>query len=218
MFMARLRAGATIVFGILATGAGLMLPGTSPGRPKTPVNPAPAAEVVVVHPAKRTASESIDFSGRTTAAASAVVSSRITSPITKVVFQPGAKVKRGDVLFELDDRIQRADYAKAQAELVRAEGRLRHAEQDAAVFKQLVTAKATNQQELFQRQGAADEARANVMVVKAGLCGAAGTGCHADHFPDRWPNGPTPAQCRQPGRPDNAAGRCRENRSDLCRL
>ncbi len=47
------------------------------------------------------------------------IKSRIESQIVEVKFQDGDEVKKGDLLFVLDDRTIRAQLEKAKAELVR---------------------------------------------------------------------------------------------------
>ncbi len=162
MLMAKLRVGAVVVFGFLATGAGLLLPGPTRGKADHPDATAPpAVDVTVVRPTKRTTGEYLDFTGRTEPSATVDIRSRITSPIEKVAFQPGAKVKRGDLLFELDSRAYRVEYERAQAEAQMAEGRLKRA--------QAQISGAANEREMSQAKGIVDEAQAGVLVGKAGL-------------------------------------------------
>ncbi len=52
------------------------------------------------------------------------IKSRIESQIVEVKFQDGDQVKKGDLLFVLDDRTIRAQFEKARAELVRDKAQL----------------------------------------------------------------------------------------------
>src|SRR2546426_1946383 len=92
--------------------------------------PAAAAppEVAVVKPVEREVFDHEDVIGRTEAGTTVEIRSRLAGYLDKVVFKEGSAVKRGDVLFQLDDRVQRAEVAKAEAEYKRAEARLKGAE------------------------------------------------------------------------------------------
>jgi multidrug efflux system membrane fusion protein len=170
MFMTRLRIGAVVVFGALAAGTGLLLPGVTPGRVDDAEKPAPpTVDVTITRPMKHTAGGFELFTGRTEAAVTVEVRSRVTGLIEKVAFQPGFDVKRGDLLFELDSRLYRADVAKAQAEIQRAESRLKHAETDLAVHERLREGHAGSQEEVRQRQAARDDARAELLIAQAAL-------------------------------------------------
>jgi RND family efflux transporter MFP subunit len=172
MLMTRLRVGAVVVFGALATGAGLLMPGVSPGRADPEAKAAQqAVDVTVVRPTRRTAGEYEDFVGQTEAATTVDVRSRITSQIEKVAFQPGAKVKRGDVLFELDARAYQVEYERAAAEIQRAEGRLKSAQIDVdrAQMLQKVAGPNASAEAVDHAKIAVDDARAGLLVAKAGL-------------------------------------------------
>src|SRR4051794_4967522 len=82
-------------------------------------------EVVVVKPVEREVIDHADFSGRTDASTTVEIRSRVAGTLDKVLFKEGAAVKKGDALFQLDDRLQRAEVDKAQAEVKRTEARLK---------------------------------------------------------------------------------------------
>jgi RND family efflux transporter MFP subunit len=170
MWTTRLRVGAVVLFGTLAAGAGLLAPGLSSGRdePKPKAGPA-AVDVTVMRPARDTAGESLDFTGRTEASATVDIRSRITGQIVKVGFQPGAKVNRGDLLFELDPRAYQADCDRARAEVQRAEGHLVQFRTDLERTQRLVGSGNVNSEDLSRAKGHVDEAQAGVLVARAGL-------------------------------------------------
>jgi RND family efflux transporter MFP subunit len=170
MLMTRLRIGTAVMFGFVAAGTGLLLPGMSPGRadPQDKAAP-PPVEVTAVRPTRRTTSESLDFAGRADAATTVEVRSRVTSQIEKVAFQPGAKVKRGDVLFELDGRTYQIEYARAHGEVQRAESHLRHAKVDFDRLQQLRATGQISAADFDAAKAACDDADAGMMVAKAGL-------------------------------------------------
>ncbi|HEY1379819.1 MAG TPA: efflux RND transporter periplasmic adaptor subunit [Gemmataceae bacterium] len=172
MLMTRLRVGAVVVFGALAAGTALLLPGTTPGRvdgaDKDKAAPQPV-EVTVARPTRRTAGETLEFTGRTDASATVQVRPRVTGTVDKVAFQAGARVKRGDLLFELDPRTYQAELTKAQAEVLRAESQVKAAEVSAARLQRIRELGQVAAEEIDKAKSAVDEARANLMVAKAGL-------------------------------------------------
>jgi RND family efflux transporter MFP subunit len=155
---------------VLATGAGLLVPGKSPGRVDKNDKPvAPAVEVTVMRPIRRTTGDFQEFNGQIIASATVDVRSRITSQIEKVAFQPGAKVKRGDLLFELDARPYQIEFQRAQAEVQRAEGSLKRARTALAHVEVRLKAAVAGEEEAATARGAVDEAQAGMLVAKAGL-------------------------------------------------
>ena len=143
MWMTKLRIGSVVVCGMLAAGAGLLVPSLSPGRSDPQDKAAqPPVEVMVTRPTKQTTGEFQFYAGRTEASATVDVRSRITSQIEKVAFRPGTKVKRGDLLFELDARTYRVEFERAQAELQRAEGKLKRTRVAQDMAQKYVDAKA----------------------------------------------------------------------------
>src|SRR5262245_47529191 len=80
-------------------------------------------EVTVVKPVERELFDHADVAGRTEASTTIEIRSRQIGQLVKVHFKDGAAVKKGEVLFELDDRLQRAEVAKVEAELKRTVAR-----------------------------------------------------------------------------------------------
>jgi RND family efflux transporter MFP subunit len=178
MFLTKLRVGAVLVLGVFATGAGLMLPARSAGKLDEPVpaarkpdGPAPAEppEVTVSQPVKREVAEFGDYTGRIEAAATVEVRPRVSGLVEKVAFRPGAEVKKGDLLFELDPRTYQVEVDKAQAEVLRAEARLRRADADLVRARQLHATHAVGQDMLDRLAGERDEAQAGLLAARPGL-------------------------------------------------
>ena len=55
-------------------------------------------------PIERAVSDSLEFTGRVEAVEAVDVRARVSGYITKVAFNAGARVKEGDLLFEIDPR------------------------------------------------------------------------------------------------------------------
>jgi RND family efflux transporter MFP subunit len=87
--------------------------------------------------------------------------------VDKVQFKDGAAVKKGELLLQLDDRVQRAELDRAQAESKRAEAGLKRAEADRARTAKLVEAKAATAEELDKATAAVEEAKASLLAGRA---------------------------------------------------
>ena len=70
--------------------------------------------VTVSYPVERDVTDYADFTGRTAAVDSVEVRARVWGYLDKVNFKEGALVKKGDVLFEIDPRLYRADLERAK--------------------------------------------------------------------------------------------------------
>ena len=83
---------------------------------KTPPAETPPPTVTVAHPVVREVSDYEDFGGRTEPLKTAEVRPRVSGRIVKVNFQPGAAVKQGDVLVQLDPKEFSAEVDQKRAE------------------------------------------------------------------------------------------------------
>src|SRR5262249_16258637 len=70
------------------------------------------------------------FTGRTDAADSLYVRARVTGYLTEIKFKPGQQVKKGDVLFVIDQRPYKAALAQAESQIAVQEAQLQLAAAD----------------------------------------------------------------------------------------
>lgn len=134
----------------------------------TPALAAPP-EVAVVRPVEKEVTDAIDLPGVAHPAQSVEVRARVSGFIEKAGFDIGDAVKKGDVLFQLDDRVQRAELARAEAELAKAEARLKAAEVDHRRAVKLADAKAVSKEEVEKASAALEESRAALLATRAGI-------------------------------------------------
>jgi len=87
-----------------------------------------------------------ELPGRVTAFRIAEVRARINGIVQKRLFEEGADVKEGDVLFEIDPAPYQAALDSAKATLARAEANLASAKAQAARYKDLVSTNAISRQ------------------------------------------------------------------------
>ncbi len=108
-----------------------------------------------------------EFTGRTAPVNYVEVRPRVSGHIEAVKFHSGQLVKKGDVLFEIDPRWQKADYDKRVAEYETAKVKLANAEREAQRTKQLLTNNAISTEEGDQRQSRFEEARSMLLAAEA---------------------------------------------------
>ncbi|MFB3303329.1 efflux RND transporter periplasmic adaptor subunit [Pseudomonas sp. AMR01] len=86
-----------------------------------------------------------EFNGRVAAVESVAIRPRVSGYILKVVYQEGAEVKKGDLLFEIDPRPYQAAVNSAKADRERAKANLEYAQKDAIRAEKLLPFKAISQ-------------------------------------------------------------------------
>lgn len=107
--------------------------------------------------------------GRIEAIHTVELRARTEGVITKIHFRDGQYVKKGDVLFELDDAEPRAAVRLAQAEVNSAEATLRQAQQQLSRFESLGSSKAISRHDVDNARMQRDVARAALEQAKARL-------------------------------------------------
>ena len=129
----------------------------------------PPTEVNVAQVVSREVTEWDEFNGRFAATESVQVRPRVSGYITRIAFSEGAEVAKGDVLVEIDDREYRAALARTQADLNRAQTRVKLAERDLERGRKLVAAKAMSGEEWDQKSAELDQAKADVVAMRAAV-------------------------------------------------
>jgi multidrug efflux system membrane fusion protein len=135
------------------------------GGQDTPAAKAPV--VVVQRPLVKEVSDYEDFTGRVEAIATVDVRPRVSGMLEKIDFKPGATVKRGDVLFEINPRIYQAEAKRAEGEVDRAESRVRRISRTLTRARRLQGARAISQEEFEQIQEDQAEAAALLRIAEA---------------------------------------------------
>lgn len=130
---------------------------------------APAPQVSVAAALEREVQEWDEFTGRLEAVESVEVRPRVTGYIDSVNFTEGSVVKKGDLLFVIDQRPYRAELAKAEADLARAVARAELNKTDVERSEKLLGVKAVSREEYDQRLNAQRESLANVEAARAAV-------------------------------------------------
>jgi membrane fusion protein, multidrug efflux system len=122
----------------------------------------PPAQVTAVTVAPRTIPAAYEYVGQTTGSKEVEVRARVTGILEKKLFQEGAPVKAGQVLFVIDPKQLAAQTAALEAEVARAQAQMAQAERELGRLKPLAERRAVGQKE-------ADDAASNVELAAAGV-------------------------------------------------
>ncbi|MBQ8286746.1 MAG: efflux RND transporter periplasmic adaptor subunit [Thermoguttaceae bacterium] len=148
--------------------------------------PQEALKVSVVEPTTREIQDFEEVNGRTAAVESVDVRAQVSGYLEEICFQPGQNVKKGDVLFKLDDAVYAAVVAQRQADVERsaadvksreAEIASQTADRDQALLdwnrqKELSAKNATSQQSLELAETAYNRSQAGLVAAQAELSAA----------------------------------------------
>ncbi|HDS3777821.1 efflux RND transporter periplasmic adaptor subunit [Enterobacter roggenkampii] len=129
--------------------------------------PAPAvsaADVVV-----KSISQWDSFNGRIEAVESVQLRPRVSGYIDKVNYTDGQEVKKGEVLFTIDDRTYRAALEQAQANLARTKTQASLAQSEANRTDKLINTHLVSREEWEQRRSAAVQAQADIRAAQAAV-------------------------------------------------
>ena len=129
----------------------------------------PPANVKMAQPVVQNVTEWDEYTGRIESMSSVDVRARVSGYLDKVNFKAGAKVKKGDLLFEIDPKPFNAQLQYAQAELERANVKLELAKNDLERSERLFKGKAISEEEHDARSKGAREASAAVQSAHANL-------------------------------------------------
>ena len=145
----------------------LLLVGCDNSVAQNAAPPAPAvsaADVLV-----KSISQWDSFNGRIEAVESVQLRPRVSGYIDKVNYTDGQEVKKGEVLFTIDDRTYRAALEQAQANLARAKTQASLAQSEANRTDKLVNTNVVSREEWEQRRSAATQAQADIRAAQAAV-------------------------------------------------
>lgn len=129
-------------------------------------NPIPVHTAVVINK-----DVPIRIQGLGTVAAwhSVVIRSRVDGQLDQVLFTEGTDVKQGQVLFKLDDKIQQAQLAQAQAQKTKNQALLNNALADLKRYQALAKSAAIEKQVLDTQVAAVAALRADLLADEANI-------------------------------------------------
>ncbi|MEY4565636.1 MAG: Toluene efflux pump periplasmic linker protein TtgD precursor [Planctomycetota bacterium] len=149
-------------------GCLLILGGLGCEQQKPKVEPATVPTVSVSRPVTREVAEYEYFTGRTAAPFTVDLRPRVTGYLREMPFKEGDEIKKGDLLFRLDEEPYASQLKKAESDLELNKARLKLAQADNERAKGIAKANAgaISKQDLDKYQAAEEEADA---AVKASI-------------------------------------------------
>ena len=122
----------------------------------------PPAEVTTLKVEPKTLPATYEYVGQTTGSKEVEVRARVTGILERKLYQEGAPVRAGQILFVIDPRQLSAQTAALEAEVTRAQAQKAQAERELSRLKPLAEKKAVGQKE-------ADDAASNAEFAEAAL-------------------------------------------------
>jgi RND family efflux transporter MFP subunit len=125
--------------------------------------------VLVAKPVIQEVVDYEDFRGRVAANAVVKITPRVSGYIAKVLVKDGEAIKQGDVLFELDPRLQEMQVKVGKAEVAAAKAHHDLAKAELARAEQLAPTGGISRTELDQRKAQLEEAAAALDLARVKL-------------------------------------------------
>ncbi len=154
-----------LVAAVIAACSSQAAPGEGAGMPPPP-------EVSVATVLSKQVRQWDDFTGRVAAIETVELRPRVSGYVERVAYQEGQEVKKGDLLFVIDQRRYRAELNRAQADLERARSEARLAQSQDARAQTLLEAKAISREEFDTRKAATAQGNAGVRAAEAAVASA----------------------------------------------
>jgi RND family efflux transporter MFP subunit len=161
-----------VLLGIVS-GAALTLSGCARNEAAEQKAAPPLPQVTVAAAIARKVTDFDEFTGRFEAVERVEVRPRVSGYISSVNFKDGTEVKKGDVLFVIDQRPYIAERDKARAQLAQARSQLVLARSERDRATKLLAQHALSQEEFDTRASGLEQGQANVEAAQAALDAAA---------------------------------------------
>ena len=163
-----------IRFALIAAVCAVIATGCDRGSAKAPQQGPgganmPPPEVNVYVAASAPTRLTMDLPGRASAYRIAEVRPQVNGILQKRLFEEGAMVKAGQVLYQIDPAIYEAALASAEASLEQAEATANSARSRAERYKILVNTKAVSDQDLIDADATSKQAQAAMAAAKAAI-------------------------------------------------
>lgn len=153
----------TLAFSLIA-----LLSGCGEKGAQAPAPPQ-ALAVSVATPIERAITEYAEFTGRLEAVEMVDVKPRVSGYIQSIHFEEGQRVKKGDLLFVIDQRPFQAQVNRFKAQVSQADAALSLAKANLKRSEKLITSRAISQEEADIRKSEALQAEADLAAANAEL-------------------------------------------------
>lgn len=159
----------TPIRALALAASALILAACSRGEANNPPGPPPAPPVSVAPALERQVTEWDEFSGRLVAVERVELRPRVSGYLQSINFRPGAMVKKGDLLFQIDPRPFEAELARAEAALSSARTRAELARTELARAQRLLADHAIAQRDVDERAASSRDLEANIRAAEAAV-------------------------------------------------
>jgi RND family efflux transporter MFP subunit len=129
--------------------------------------PPPPPQVTVRQPVIQPVTDYLEFTGNTQAINTVQLRARVEGYLEKVFFQDGDLVKKGQLLFLIQQNTYEAKLQQAEADILAQKARLFHAQTEFARYTKLVKQKAAAQTDVDRWMYERDAAQAAVLAAEA---------------------------------------------------
>lgn len=160
----RAAAGPALLLGLAAFAAGC-----GDGADQNAYVAPPPPEVIVARPEEREVTTYLIFTGTVAASETVELRARVQGFLTAINFAPGQRVKKGDLLFEIDPRQYEADVERAEARIKSLEASLEGAKNDARLARELADQNAGPEIDAVIKAATRDSIAADVLQARAAL-------------------------------------------------
>ena len=131
--------------------------------------PPPPAKVTVAQPVQLQVTDYLELTGNTQAINTVQLQARVEGYLEKVLFHDGEQVKKGQLLFLIQQNTYEAKLRQAEADVLTQKARLFHAQTEYTRYSNLLKEKAASQTDVDQWLYERDSARAALMAAQAQL-------------------------------------------------
>jgi RND family efflux transporter MFP subunit len=136
------------------------------GEKAKPALPSPPA-VTVAQPLRRVVTDYLELTGNTQAIKTVQLVARVAGYLDKVFFQDGQFVKKGQLLFLIQQDTYRDTLRQNEAQILLQKAQLDYAEKQLIRYSNLLEQKATSQENVDNWRYQRDSAQANLKVAEA---------------------------------------------------
>ncbi len=136
-------------------------------REKAGYTPPPPPKVTVSKPLKRPVTEYLELTGNTQAINTVQLRARVEGYLEKVFFQDGDRVKKGQLLFLIQQNTYQAQLQQAKASILTQKAALFHAQTELTRYSKLQQEKAASQTDVDQWLYQRDAAKAALLNAEA---------------------------------------------------
>ncbi len=142
----------------------LLLPG---GCGKKPPPPPPPPKVTVAQPVRQEVTDYLELTGNTQAVNTVQLVARVAGYLEKVFFQDGQMVKKGQLLFLIQQDTYMANLQQAEGQVLALKAQLQYAQNQLVRYTNLLPQKAAAQTDVDNWRYQRDSALANLKTAEA---------------------------------------------------